>query len=103
MINVAIKTEAQAKRVSSEMVNDLQSVLDIYNEYQVEKDKTNNEVTIKSDTSCPIITSAAVTAVLNVVNWYMFKYSSISYWIGWCKGTYQEFIPVIKIQFNISK
>ena len=101
MINEIIRTEAQAKRVSNEMVSDLKSVLELYKEYQVTKDKTNKEVVIKSDTSCPILTSTAVAAVLKVINWYMFKYSNISYVIDIQKGTQREYIPVIRIQLYI--
>lgn len=103
MINVVIKTEAQAKRVSSEMVRDLKSVLDIYKVYQVVKDKSNNQVIIKSDIECPILTFSVVESALKVINWYMFKYAYINYWIDIEKGTKREYIPVIKVNFMISK
>ena len=101
MINEIIKTEAQAKKAAEQMAQDLRGVLEIFTEYQVEMH--DDKVTIKSDTNCPILTSSVVVAAFNVIEWYSLKYVGVSYWIGWVKGTHQEFIPTIEIQFYKTK
>lgn len=101
MINEIIKTEAQAKKVAEHMAQDLRGVLEIFPEYQVERN--DGAVTIKSDTNCPILTSSVLVSAFKVIEWYSLKYVGVGYWICCTKGTYHDFIPTIEIQFYKTK
>ena len=98
MINQVIKTKAQAKKVANAMKKDINEMLSIYESYSVRMEDDDDRfcVYVTSPNSCPILTSAAVGDVMNVLKAYDLQYRGINYHIDTEKWN-GEYIPVFVI------
>ena len=101
-MNKEIKTKAQVEKVLNELMNDLKNAVDCFCSYQVEQ-RGDDEVVVKSDTTCCILTESAMGGVFKTIECYQMMYKGISWHIDAIQGTERKNIPAIVVTITKSK
>lgn len=104
MINKEITSKAEAKRVANLLKGDLLQSVEIYGDYEAELFESGStyKVEFYSLNSCPIITSSVFCDAFKVVEVYMVKYQSISFWIE-TTDLNGKIIPMISLNISWKK
>ena len=108
MLNQRIENKGIMHMVACQLRDDLRERLGIYNNYDVEKveDENDASVLVYSDRPCSILTGACIDSTMEVLNFYLMMYSSISYHFGTIEkgeGKKKRILPCIYVCMYVDK